>query len=106
MSYIIGNKCIDVCDSACASVCPVDCINGPIYNDKMGNELKDLKESGEIKNLDKPQMYIDPSVCIDCGACLPECPVDAIYEDEEEAIKNNDLESVNRNYNFYNLRYE
>ena len=32
-------------------------------------------------------LYINPEECIDCGACLPECPVDAIYEDEETAIK-------------------
>ncbi len=34
-------------------------------------------------------LYIDPDVCIDCGACVPECPVEAIYEEgsvpEEEA---------------------
>ena len=30
-----------------------------------------------------PTYYIDPDTCIDCGACAPECPVDAIYADDE-----------------------
>lgn len=106
MSYIIGNKCVDVCDTACVTVCPVDCINGPIHKDLAGSETKSLKESGEIKNLERPQLYIDPTTCIDCGACLPECPVDAIYEDEQEAIKNGEIDSVKRNYNFYGIDFD
>ena len=39
MSYIIGNKCVSVCDTACAKVCPVDCINGPIIIDGLGREI-------------------------------------------------------------------
>ena len=30
---------------------------------------------------DERQLYIDPDDCIDCGACAPECPVEAIYQD-------------------------
>jgi NAD-dependent dihydropyrimidine dehydrogenase PreA subunit len=56
MSYVIGAACIDVNDRACLDVCPVDCIY-----------------VGERKS------YINPTECIDCGACEPECPVDAIY---------------------------
>jgi ferredoxin len=51
------------------------------------------------------QVYIDPSMCIDCGACIPECPVDAIYRDEEEAIAMNDEQSVHKNYEFYGLKF-
>jgi NAD-dependent dihydropyrimidine dehydrogenase PreA subunit len=47
------------------------------------------------------QMYINPDVCIKCGACIPECPVDAIYRDEKEAIYFNDEESIQKNYKFY-----
>jgi len=36
MSYIIGNKCVSVCDTACVHVCPVDCINGPIDINGLG----------------------------------------------------------------------
>lgn len=106
MSYIIGSKCISVCDSACVKVCPVECIHGPISNTNMANELNSLKENKELIFLDRPQLYIDPEVCIDCGACEPECPVYAIYETEEEAIKNGEGESVVRNYNFFGLEYK
>ena len=60
VTYIITQPCIDVKDSACVDVCPVDCIyEGP------------------------DQFYIHPEECIDCGACVPECPVDAIFPDDE-----------------------
>lgn len=57
MAYIICEPCVDVMDTACVDVCPVDCIH---------------TSEGE------KQLYIDPDVCIDCGACEPACPVDAI----------------------------
>ena len=51
-------------------------------------------------------LYINPDECIDCGACLPECPVSAIYEDEDEAIeKDGTDEYVKRNYKFFGLEY-
>jgi NAD-dependent dihydropyrimidine dehydrogenase PreA subunit len=58
MSYVIGGACIDVNDRACVDVCPVDCIY-----------------VGDRKS------YINPNECIDCGACEPECPVEAIFVD-------------------------
>jgi ferredoxin len=45
-------------------------------------------------------------MCINCGACVPECPVDAIYRDEDEAIELGDIISVHKNYEFYGLKYE
>ena len=74
MSYIIGNKCVGVCDTGCVTVCPVDCINGPIDIAGMGKEVEGMTEE-QKQGL---QLYIDPEECIDCGACVPECPVDAI----------------------------
>jgi NAD-dependent dihydropyrimidine dehydrogenase PreA subunit len=60
MTYVIGAPCIDVLDRACVEECPVDCIY-----------------EGERS------LYINPSECIDCGACEPVCPVEAIfYEDD------------------------
>ena len=83
MSYIIGNKCVGVKDGICIEVCPIDeCIT-----------------EGENS------MYINPETCIDCGACLPECPVDAIYDSEEEAIEANELDAVKQNYKFYGLTF-
>ncbi|MFD4603032.1 indolepyruvate ferredoxin oxidoreductase subunit alpha [Streptomyces sp. NPDC058464] len=55
MGYVINEKCINELDGSCVDVCPVDCI---------------------YEGLTK--RYINPTECIDCGACLPECPVDAI----------------------------
>lgn len=60
MAYIICEPCVDVKDTACVVVCPVDCI---------------YEFDGE------DQLYIHPEECIDCDACRPECPVDAIFEE-------------------------
>lgn len=102
MSYIIGNKCVSVCDAVCTKVCPVDCIHGPIQNTNNGNEVKDMS----LEELQGLQLYINPDECIDCGACLPECPVSAIYPSEEWAEKENDLESVYKNYEFFGLTFK
>lgn len=101
MSYIIGRPCEGTCDTACVRVCPVDCINGPIDITGLGKEV----ESMEIEPTH--MLYINPDECIDCGACLPECPVDAIYESEQEAIeKDGTDEYVKRNYKFYGLEFK
>ena len=63
MTYIIADPCIDVMDQACVDVCPVDCIHFEEGKDRM--------------------LYIDPDECIDCGACEPECPVEAIFTEED-----------------------
>ena len=84
MSYIIGNKCKEVKDGACISVCPIDdCIV-------------------ELPS----QMVINPDLCVDCGACLHVCPVDAIYEDEEIAIAEEGKQTVFNNYHPFGFEYE
>ena len=89
MSFIIGQKCVGVCDTACVDACPVDCIAGPI---------EPLSEN--------IQLFIDPDTCIDCGACVPECPVEAIYESEEECIETEGSDvSVQKNYKFYGEKW-
>jgi len=60
MTYVIVEACIGVKDRACVDVCPVDCIY----------EGEDM-------------LYIHPDECIDCGACEPECPVTAIFPEED-----------------------
>ena len=103
MSYIIGSPCVSVCDTACVQVCPVDCIHGPIKVDGMGREVDSMSK----EDLQNKQLYINPSECIDCGACLPECPVEAIHDSEEVSIKieGNDT-SVRKNYEFFGLTYK
>ncbi len=101
MSYIIGMPCEGTCDTACVAVCPVDCIHGPIDINGRGQEVANM----EIGKTD--MLYINPAECIDCGACLPECPVDAIYPNEEDAVeKDGTDEYVNRNYEFFNQKWK
>jgi ferredoxin len=64
MTYVIAEPCITTKDTACVEVCPVDCIH----------PRKDEDGFAEAEML-----YIDPEVCIDCGACEPACPVQAIF---------------------------
>jgi len=79
MTYIIAEPCIDVKDKSCVEVCPVDCIHGT-DSDKM--------------------LFINPEECIDCGACEPACPVEAIFPEEEVPPKWKDF--VAKNYVYYN----
>jgi NAD-dependent dihydropyrimidine dehydrogenase PreA subunit len=102
MSYIIGSPCVSVCDMACVKVCPVDCIHGPIKMDGAGMEVKTMS----MEELVGMQLYINPFDCINCGACIAECPVDAIYEDEDEAIeKDGTDEYVKKNYSFFGYNF-
>ena len=101
MSFIIGKNCVDCMDTACAAACPVDCIHGPINISGSGDEVK---QQG-VEAFPGGQLYINPDECINCGACLPECPVKAIYEDEDEAIRAGDEISVHKNYEFFGLKY-
>ncbi len=97
MSFIIGKSCEGCIDAGCLNVCPVDCIHGPISTTNMGIGASQLSEEEKQGK----QLYINPIECIKCGACIPECPVDAIYRDEKEAISLNDEISVHKNYNFF-----
>jgi len=65
----------------------------------MGMEVENMSKE-EIQN---QQLYINPEDCIECGACLPECPVEAIFDSEEEAIEHNEGEYIQRNYNFFGV---
>ncbi len=60
MTYVIAEPCADIKDKACIEECPVDCIY----------------EGGRA-------LYIQPAECVDCGACEPVCPVEAIYFEDE-----------------------
>jgi NAD-dependent dihydropyrimidine dehydrogenase PreA subunit len=56
VAFVITAGCVDIKDKTCLDVCPVDCI---YEGDRM--------------------TYINPDECIDCGACEPTCPQEAIY---------------------------
>ena len=77
MPYIIAEPCIGVKDKSCVLVCPVDCIQG-----------------GEGDS----QLFIDPTECIDCGRCETECPVGAIFMEDEVPEKWKHFIALNTDY--------
>jgi len=76
MPYVIASACIDVMDKSCIEECPVDCIY-----------------EGERK------LYVNPKECIDCGACEPVCPVEAITQDRR--VPDDDTDFVEDNRRFF-----
>ncbi len=77
MTHVIAEPCIGTCDTSCVEVCPSNSIHGPNDPEGAGAEVADL-DSKEGK-----QLFINPDECIDCGVCATECPVEAIYPEDE-----------------------
>ena len=72
MAYVVTESCIKCKYTDCVEVCPVDCFyEGPEF------------------------LVIHPEECIDCGLCEPECPIEAIYADDE--LPENQIEFVEIN---------
>jgi ferredoxin len=74
-------------DTACVDACPVDCIHPK-------------KDESEFE--DAPQLYIDPQERIDCGACVPVCPVSAILLLDDLPTLRNRLHSINKKQRTHN----
>jgi ferredoxin len=68
MAFVIALPCIGTKDTACVAVCPCDCIH---------------PRPDETSFTAAEQLFIDPDVCIDCGLCAGECPVQAIFADDD-----------------------
>jgi ferredoxin len=81
LAYIIAEPCIGVKDSACVEVCPVDCI----YSTE-----------------DDDMYYIHPEECIDCAMCEPECPVEAIFFEDDLPQEWDDYVGINDDYDYAN----
>ena len=77
MAYVICEPCVDVKDTACVDVCPVDCIH-TVDGDN--------------------QLYINPDECIDCAACEPACPVNAIFMHDEVPAEWNSYIEINEKF--------
>ena len=77
MTYVVTEPCIGTKDRSCVEVCPVDCF----YNHP-APELNQTAGKEPVKPNDTGMLVIHPDECIHCGACEPECPVEAIYEDD------------------------
>ena len=80
MTYIISKSCVGLKDGSSVDVCPVDCIYTTDNDD---------------------QFYINPEECIDCAACEPVCPVEAIYAEED--VPKDEEEYIDKNYKYFNL---
>ncbi len=72
MTMVVTEPCIGCKDKACMTVCPVECF------------YEDIK-----------MLYIDPDECIHCGACVPECPVEAIFYIDDVPSKWSDYIQLN-----------
>ena len=83
MAYVIAEPCIGTKDTACVDACPVDCIHPKKEDDKFAGE---------------EMLYIDPVECIDCGACVPVCPVSAIFALDDLPEKWTDFTQRNAAY--------
>ena len=89
MAFVIAEPCIGVKDTACVDACPVDCIH----------PKKDtVYEDGRPGFNDVEQLYIDPVECIDCGACVPVCPVAAIFALDDLPEKWQRFTEINASY--------
>lgn len=73
MPHIVGDACVRCKYTDCVNACPVSCFH-------------------EAPNM----LVINPDDCIDCGACIPECPVDAIFIDDELPPEQADYAEINR----------
>ena len=73
MTHVVTGNC-DLCRfTECVTTCPVDCFHG-----------------------DGDRLYINPDVCIDCGACIPACPVEAIADQMDLAAADKRWVQINR----------
>lgn len=72
MTFVVTESCVKCKYTDCVEVCPVDCFyEGPNF------------------------LVIHPDECIDCALCVPECPVDAIYADDDLPEKYNEYVDLN-----------
>lgn len=72
MTHLVTQACIRCKYTDCVAVCPVECFHeGPNF------------------------LVIDPAVCIDCGVCIPECPVEAIVEQKDLSVEQHEYLALN-----------
>ncbi len=90
MTYVVTEPCIGTKDRSCVEVCPVDCFYNYGSADMNQKASKEPPKPGDVGML-----VIHPDECIHCGACEPECPVEAIYEDDDVPEKWNEYVQLN-----------
>lgn len=72
MTYVVTEPCVDCRYTSCAAVCPVEAFHAA-----------------------PDRLYINPDTCIDCDACVPECPVEAIFSDASVPDKYKEWTALN-----------
>ena len=82
MAYTIVDTCTK--DELCVEACPVDCIHPK--KDEEGFEAA-------------TQLWVDPNGCIDCGACVPVCPTNSVFPNEE--VPADKAEFIEKNAAYY-----
>ena len=101
--YVITEACIGTKDRACVDVCPVQCI----YELADGQLVSRDSQDGDVANTHPAHadlqflhgdemLYINPDECTSCDACLPECPVDAIFPADKVPQTQQEFIDVNR----------
>jgi NAD-dependent dihydropyrimidine dehydrogenase PreA subunit len=98
MPYVITEPCLGTCDTGCVSVCPVDCIHGP----RSLAETEAIPKDKRRIELASIQLYIDPEECICCAACVAECPVEAIFDEND--VPDASRSSIEANAAFFRSR--
>ncbi|MGC4933972.1 FAD-dependent oxidoreductase [Gordonia sp. DT30] len=81
MAHVITRPCCN--DASCVAVCPVNCIH---------------PTPDEPEFFTAEMLFIDPETCIDCGACIDECPVDAIIPDDQLEPRDEPYLQINADY--------
>ncbi len=84
MAYVIAEPCIGTKDTACVDVCPV--------------KTASIRARTNQRTQLETQLYISPTECIDCGACVPVCPVTAIFALEDLPEKWQSFTATNANW--------
>ena len=83
MTFVIGESVHRHQDNSCVAICPVDCIH---------------PRADEPAFESASQLYIDPKACIDCGACVSECPVEAIFRETDLPSEWTEYAVINAEY--------
>ena len=86
MEHVVTQKCLSEVYSACVQVCPADCMH---YVAAMPRGYP-----GEGQAM----VVVDPDECIDCGLCEPECPIEAIYAEDEVPADQIEFIEINEKY--------
>jgi ferredoxin len=72
MAFVVTSRCFGCKYTDCVVVCPTEAF-------REGEQM----------------LYIDPIECIDCGACIPECPVEAIYPEDDVPLDQREFIALN-----------